>query len=149
MCGAAKAKVDEVSGAEAGAAVVATGAAAAVSAAPKVTLLCPACSRKMDPLLVSNIEIDECRACYGLWFDHKELGQILASGKIPSRLLSKKTVPSSVRLRPEGTRPCPRCSKVLDTSVIEGVTVDLCHDCKGLFLDSGELNQFLDPLPKH
>lgn len=146
----AKDKLSKEGNVEVGAALAATGAAAvAVSAKPEKALLCPACSTKMKPLLISKVEIDECPACHGLWFDHQELGKILSSKKIPQRLLTWMKLDDSLRLRPEGTRPCPRCSKVLDTSVIEGVTVDLCHDCKGLFLDSGELNQFLDPLPKH
>ncbi len=41
----------------------------------------------------------------------------------------------------QGVRPglCPRCCVELDEQTREGVSIDQCHDCGGVWLDRGEL----------
>jgi Zn-finger nucleic acid-binding protein len=39
---------------------------------------------------------------------------------------------------------CPRCSKPLATTPYEGITVDECAGCKGVWVDDGELRAILD-----
>ena len=39
---------------------------------------------------------------------------------------------------------CPRCSQGLVETTYEGVKVDLCASCKGIWLDQGELKPILD-----
>lgn len=125
---------------------VVVGAAALVEK-PKVP--CPACGELMlcrtysGSEVSASVEVDECGACHGLWLDRDELEQLSDMGTVPARLLTPKpVVPPQVR--PEGTRPCPRCAEFLTTVPIKGVRVDLCHSCQGLFLDQGELNELLD-----
>ncbi len=36
---------------------------------------------------------------------------------------------------------CPRCDGTLKTNHFEGVDVDTCEKCGGVWLDSGELEQ--------
>ena len=39
---------------------------------------------------------------------------------------------------------CPRCeTKVLDEVVREGVTIDVCRECRGMWLDRGELERLI------
>ena len=39
---------------------------------------------------------------------------------------------------------CPRCETlVLDERVREGVTIDACRQCRGLWLDRGELEKLI------
>jgi Zn-finger nucleic acid-binding protein len=38
-------------------------------------------------------------------------------------------------------RICPRCTKVLEPVVVEGVTVEGCHGCGGAWFDRGELDE--------
>lgn len=39
---------------------------------------------------------------------------------------------------------CPRCEgEVLEERVRDGVTVDICHGCRGIWLDRGELERLL------
>jgi Zn-finger nucleic acid-binding protein len=42
-------------------------------------------------------------------------------------------------------RICPRCTKVLEQQVVEGVTIEGCHGCGGAWFDHGEL----DEIAKH
>lgn len=126
------------------AALTAGAAFAATSPQNSSALLCPACGDTMNVIDVSDIELDECPNCHGLWFDHHELEQVLDLQTMPPRLLQSRQAVNQDSLRPEGTRPCPRCAKRLRTTKIKGVQVDLCQHCKGLFLDQGELNRLLD-----
>jgi Zn-finger nucleic acid-binding protein len=120
------------------------GAAAVVaSAPPKPRLLCPGCGDSLTERTYSGVTIDECVTCQGLWLDHEELEAISAMKTVPRRLLViHETSPHQAR--PEGTRPCPHCAKILNVIPIKGVQVDVCPDCRGIFLDQGELNALLD-----
>ena len=40
---------------------------------------------------------------------------------------------------------CPRDGAVLDVQTIDGVTLDLCHSCGGLWLDRFELDKLDEP----
>jgi uncharacterized protein len=39
---------------------------------------------------------------------------------------------------------CPKCHGAMRTYERSGVTVDQCSDCRGLFLDRGELERLVD-----
>ena len=39
---------------------------------------------------------------------------------------------------------CPKCKGLMRTYERSGVTVDLCSDCRGIFLDRGELERLVD-----
>jgi Zn-finger nucleic acid-binding protein len=38
---------------------------------------------------------------------------------------------------------CPRCEGALDEREREGVTIDVCRGCRGVWLDRGELEKLL------
>ena len=106
-------------------------------------LLCPACGEDMRTVKADRVEVDECGGCFGLWLDHGELEQLAALSTPPERLLRLKTLDPAVQLRPEGTRPCPRCAQHLTVMTVKGTRLDVCSECSGLFLDRGELNALL------
>lgn len=39
---------------------------------------------------------------------------------------------------------CPSCDGVMNPVERQGVVIDLCRGCKGVFLDRGELDKMLD-----
>ena len=38
---------------------------------------------------------------------------------------------------------CPRCGTEMETRIRSGVTIDLCLDCYGIFLDRGEFERLM------
>ena len=44
---------------------------------------------------------------------------------------------------------CPRCQLMLRNTDYEGVEVDLCDNCWGMWLDTGELEEILDVRDMH
>jgi hypothetical protein len=39
---------------------------------------------------------------------------------------------------------CPKCQGAMRTYVRGGIVVELCEDCRGMFLDKGELERLID-----
>ena len=39
---------------------------------------------------------------------------------------------------------CPKCHGVMRTYERNGVTIDQCQECRGVFLDRGELDRLID-----
>ena len=39
---------------------------------------------------------------------------------------------------------CPRCNTALDLSERQGVEIDVCPACRGVWLDRGELDKIVD-----
>ena len=39
---------------------------------------------------------------------------------------------------------CPKCQGAMKTYVRGGLVVELCEDCRGIFLDQGELERLID-----
>lgn len=106
-------------------------------------LPCPACSNNLTEVRHGNVLLDECPVCQGIWLDKGELEALAdKTHELPARLLKPRSK-TALRVRPEGTRPCPRCSRLLQGQLVRGVRLDLCPDCRGLWLDQGELNQLL------
>jgi uncharacterized protein len=43
-----------------------------------------------------------------------------------------------------GSLTCPKCNGAMRTYERSGVTVDQCGECRGIFLDRGELERLID-----
>ena len=98
---------------------------------------CPQCKETMAQLHLnmfgSYILIDYCDACQGYWYDKGELDKVLDGDKLESVLNRKKP-------NKEGSRfPCPRCGADLSAKVLNGVIIDQCKECQGIWLDKNEL----------
>jgi len=39
---------------------------------------------------------------------------------------------------------CPKCSTILSLSVMEGIEIDHCPNCRGVWLDRGELEKIIE-----
>lgn len=88
----------------------------------------------------SEIEVDQCLSCSGIWFDVKELDQYLAEKLL---ILDSKKVKGHRELdRKEGH--CPKCNELMvKKPAPKGApfTVDACKKCGGVWLDSTEIDK--------
>ena len=39
---------------------------------------------------------------------------------------------------------CPKCEGVMKERTREGIEIDVCGSCRGIFLDKGELEKFIE-----
>ena len=97
-------------------------------------MFCPKCRNpRLDEITFphSNVAVDRCPTCWGLWFDGGELEQVL---QIPAGKLQVMRIGEPTKLS------CPRCGGVLSSVHYPhtDVTVDVCDACEGVWLDNGE-----------
>lgn len=100
----------------------------------------------MRELDVGGVIIDECRFCDGLWLDAGEPEALVCKDGV-SQQLEPIGFDDSRKLLDEGHRFCPRCYVVLEVFPINGERVDVCAQCRGLFLDRWELQRVLKDKP--
>jgi len=101
---------------------------------------CPVCKTAMITMELSDVEIDHCLDCGGIWLDLGELEMLLDDPAKAKRLLESFTEDQA---HSEGLRKCPICLKSMvkvrvgDDSPV--LLLDKCIKEHGLWFDSGEL----------
>ena len=113
-------------------------------------MICPACKKDMIAVEYSNVELDWCTSCQGVWFDSTELELLLKSMNLDSRNLLLDNIlnlPEAKTL--EKKRKCPTCGKKMKKTTIgehPGVLTDVCPQGHGLWFDGGEVAQLFKHL---
>jgi uncharacterized protein len=113
---------------------------------------CPYCGGAFSPsplkfeLSGNTVYLDQCTQCQGIWFDSGELSQIfdfavkeaLALGTLDDDL--EETFSST-----EVMLKCPRCARETEfgRGEIMGIEIDKCRVCKGIWLDTGEIEAIM------
>ena len=59
------------------------------------------------------------------------------------KLRAQMRVAAEAKAAGISTMSCPRCDGSLSENQFEGVMIDTCENCGGMWLDSGELEQLL------
>jgi membrane associated rhomboid family serine protease len=99
----------------------------------------------MSALQYQGVTIDVCPGCRGIWLDPGELAFLLGADEdLPSLPESMST---GTRFLQTSTYICPRCQGGFDTFEYAPGTdlfIDRCKECKGIWLDSGELKKIRD-----
>ncbi|HEY4491650.1 MAG TPA: zf-TFIIB domain-containing protein [Acidobacteriota bacterium] len=128
---------------------------------------CPVCLVTFTPLLPANeTEIDYCKSCKSVWFDGKELERVHREEKILHAILDTTTLhPSPFRCKNCGTLNrrsaatcstcrnelqlhCPRCDQALKGVLVGRLQADRCEQCRGVWLDGGELGELFQEFQK-
>jgi Zn-finger nucleic acid-binding protein len=102
----------------------------------------------MKKAKLSGVLVDRCENCRSIWLDAGEL-QMLCKGK------GKEDLELTVEARQEvyqenkrlvtSTSMCPKCQKEpLKTYRLNGIELDRCSNCKGIFFDWGELDKVME-----
>ena len=94
---------------------------------------CPGCTAPMNAFKAGTVELDRCPFCNGLWFDPGELEQVLGRKLVGT--LDQTTVTS---------RRCAICAVPMRSVELGFLQVEVCTNCRGVFLDDGELTALND-----
>lgn len=103
---------------------------------------CPVCKNAMITFELSEVEIDYCLDCRGIWLDAGELESLLGDSDQAAALLASF---QKAKNCPEKKRKCPICLKKME-KVLVGETRHLIDRCKrgdGLWFDENELSDVL------
>ncbi len=101
-------------------------------------MLCPRCALPVAVLELStqgaDVQIDGCRHCRGVFIDGAELADV-----VPAIARAVDTGAVRHELKGERLRACPRCASA-ETTVFyfQGIWVDHCRECRGVWLDGHE-----------
>ena len=113
-------------------------------------MICPACKSHMIVVEHSQIELDYCSDCRGLWFDSGELELLLESMGLESPDLFLSDILESAEAESrEKKRKCPICGRKMKKTVIgqePEILIDVCRQGDGLWFDGGELGQLIEQL---
>lgn len=114
---------------------------------------CPVCpSQPLNVVQASDVEVDVCPRCHGLYFDRGELERFPDRPSLKPLLATARQAPSrcrkgghvvpralascaTCRSEPVG---CPGCGARLSLVSARVCTVDLCTQCGGTWLDAGK-----------
>jgi Zn-finger nucleic acid-binding protein len=110
---------------------------------------CPACANLLTGRRISDVVIDSCSTCGGIFLDTDAKARVLDKGhedraQAIMEVVARETPASGVEASP--TRACPTCSTPMArtlTSDGSGVVVDVCKP-HGMFLDAGELHRIIE-----
>ena len=109
---------------------------------------CPRCKANLKVETINDIhfsiEVDKCENCEGIWFDESELQKLeriteLTIFEIRRIPRTKKQLESLF---------CPKCEDIYENQILMNkaehpkdnkVVMDYCNNCRGIWLDKGEL----------
>ena len=74
-----------------------------------------------------------CPGCSGIMLDEDEVSQAMSGRVLPP--------PEKIRLLPPSTLACPRDGEVMRCLRHLGVELEICAECRGLWLDAGEMEK--------
>lgn len=108
---------------------------------------CPRCWVALEPekraVFGPDITVDVCPQCSGEYLDKGELKRLTGDRDLHALLTKHLGVDADSDL------VCPSCGGIMDAEYLEvdkdtEVEVEVCLDCKGLWLDDGELAKLQD-----
>jgi Zn-finger nucleic acid-binding protein len=106
---------------------------------------CPKCQRATQEMTIEGVELDFCPSCKGMWFDKDEVAFM---AELPRDIPDISEVEKGAR---KTDYDCPRCgSKLEEMKFIQAqdLLIDRCPQCKGIWLDEGELSK-LEEIAAH
>ncbi|MFN4179516.1 MAG: DUF6159 family protein [Armatimonadota bacterium] len=112
---------------------------------------CPRCDELLWQRKFDSVILDGCRSCGGTWFDAREFDQILQQPDLLVIVEKAFRQGEQPPMQPKATNLCPACRKPLTPfrhPKIPSVTLDSCPNCRGVWVDEGELakiHQALQP----
>ena len=104
-------------------------------------MICPRCKTGLEPRENDGITTSTCPACKGNWIGAAALTTLFARDRDAPRI--EEALEAIFDLDFHDSRLlCPRCrGRHLKAIMVDGIELDYCIGCKGLFFDQGELEQ--------
>jgi len=103
---------------------------------------CPICDVPMIVLEMSQVEVDHCARCGGVWLDAQEMDLLLQGSAGREEIQRHVSADASGG---EKKRRCPICSRKMEKARVSRpgndawIRIDRCPRVHGTWLDGGEL----------
>jgi Zn-finger nucleic acid-binding protein len=110
---------------------------------------CLRCGAKLHelPYPKTNVAIDVCTDCKGVWLDRGEFEELeehlseLVQSDDPAYAERAQALFDDLDLGATHRASCPKCRGALVAELEGGVRAEYCQDCRGTWLDSGDLTR--------
>jgi Zn-finger nucleic acid-binding protein len=104
---------------------------------------CPRCAIAMLPRSVSDVVLEECPQCDGLFLDQDSMQRVISDRSHALATAVLAALPAAIATQTTGKLyiKCPICQHVMNRRLFgagSGVIVDVCH-MHGTYFDVGEL----------
>jgi Zn-finger nucleic acid-binding protein len=110
-------------------------------------MICPVCKSAMVIVEYSDIELDYCTGCKGVWFDSGELELLLEAAEVEDyRVFLDEIIDKPEAATGEKKRKCPICNAKMRKACIDDdnqVLIDICRYEHGIWFDNQELQHLL------
>ena len=101
---------------------------------------CPSCTIELKEVQYHKQIVDMCPTCGGAFFDAGELETIIQIVDIFRNIrLLEEEIDTVSTYEKERILYCPECSKEMNPKEIAGEIIDVCPNCRGIWLDKGEI----------
>jgi len=105
---------------------------------------CPRCKSQLKLVKVTNVDLEQCANCKGIFFDNFELKKFDEPHESPSEKIILENSSSAAVLKDSPKKiSCPKCSNIKMMtrfySVKQKIEIDECGACGGIWVDAGEL----------
>lgn len=95
------------------------------------------CPRDQEPLHehhAGHANVDVCPRCAGVFLDGIELHRVVGDRELPFEL-------ARMQGKVQEDIACPACGAVMSLNTLDGITLDHCSACLGVWLDHGEMER--------
>lgn len=111
---------------------------------------CPKCEQILENISMHKVSVEHCKKCGGIWFDRDELKMVRDERDKNLSWLNIDLWDDANKIESEegNYMACPIDGKNLFKVKYSpsDVVVDVCLDCRGVWLDKGELDKILRQL---
>lgn len=110
-------------------------------------MVCPDCQHELQAMDCKGVQIQECAACKGKWFERDQLQKAEASADDTLRWLDFDPFgqdAEALSVAAKG-KVCPRCSGAMASLqyMQSSIVIDKCAQCHGVWLEAGELKKII------
>ncbi|MFQ6027378.1 MAG: zf-TFIIB domain-containing protein [Dehalococcoidia bacterium] len=106
------------------------------------SMTCPRCYKQMLTIQEPDIKVEKCSGCAGIFWDEGELN-VLATGMAGN--IEFCSIDQDDHADEFPIISCPRCAErqmdKINLLAFSDLVFDFCRNCKGYFLDAGEIDQ--------
>jgi Zn-finger nucleic acid-binding protein len=103
-------------------------------------MICPKCQAKMVASDSADLPLYRCQGCEGYWIDTSVVEYLMQRSGLSAAVSPVATQARSSQGTVTDVK-CPNCKPtLLDRHNHDGIEFEWCSDCRGLFLEPGELD---------
>lgn len=100
---------------------------------------CPNCSKPLTLMTQKDAQAHKCESCKGLFLTENDMKKVA-----PDLERYDEEIAGQLAGLPASKRDCPACAVKARVMTFQGVSLDYCPQCHGIWFDHHELKAIID-----